>query len=253
MPLFPIFTDIKNQHVLIVGGGAVALRKAEKLLAFGPEIQLVAPKVCPELEVLADQPAKPTNTDGKLGPELEKRCAAAEDLAELSSTGAEERLVKLRLCRRNYEDSDLEGAVLVVAASDNPDLNHGIAEKCLQRHIPCNVTDDKAYCTFQFPSLINRGELTVAVSTGGASPAAAAFLREKIEEFLPEDLDIILEDLERKRTFFRSRFKTQPERSRLARALFQEYMLLGRPFSDDEFRAWFEAAAGCCGRLNSRK
>ena len=137
MPLFPIFINLEGRRVLIVGGGHVALRKAERLSPYGADIFAVAPEFIP----------------GFAG------------------------IPGVTLLERRFEPGDIDGAALVIAATDDPELNAAVSELCRWENVPVNVVDDIEKCSFVFPSLVRRGELSVGISTGGASPSAAQYIR----------------------------------------------------------------------------
>ena len=160
MGWFPFFIQLEGARGLLVGGGRVALRKAEKLLPFGAQLTVVAPCICPPLAVLPG----------------------------------------LTLCRRAFADSDLSPAPdFVIAATGDRALDRRIAALCRTRRILVNVVDDPAACGFYFPALVQRGRLCIGISTGGASPTAAAWLRQKIEALLPPGFDGILDRLAARR------------------------------------------------------
>lgn len=160
MGWFPFFVQLEGARGLLVGGGRVALRKAEKLLPFGAQLTVVAPCICPPLAVLPG----------------------------------------LTLCRRAFADSDLSPAPdFVIAATGDRALDRRIAALCRARRILVNVVDDPAACGFYFPALVQRGRLCIGISTGGASPTAAAWLRQKIEALLPPGFDGILDRLAARR------------------------------------------------------
>lgn len=176
MPLFPMFVNLDHAPVLLAGGGTVALRKAEKLLPYGAQITVVAPDIVPELAALPG----------------------------------------LTLCRRPFEESDLQGPpALVIAATDDTPLNRKIAALCKAQRIPVNVVDDLTACGFVFPALVRRGRLSVGISTGGASPTAAVWLKERIEALLPPYFADSLERLEALRPTLKAR--VPDERARAAR------------------------------------
>lgn len=163
MAWFPFFVSLEGASGLLVGGGRVALRKAEKLLRYGPRLTVVAPHICPELEQLA---------------------AASP----------------MELHRRPFAESDLDGELtFVIAATGDRELNHGIARLCRRRRLLVNVVDDLQACGFLFPALVQRGRLSVGISTGGASPSAAIWLKEAIEGLLPEDFAGVLDRLASRR------------------------------------------------------
>ena len=141
MVCFPLFVDLNDKTVLVVGGGPVAARKARVLLDYGPRVLVCAPRFVPELEQLS---------------------------------GAE-------LLRQPFAPELLEGVSLAVAATDDRVLNRTVAQLCRKRAIPVNVADSREESTFLFPAVVRRGRLSVGISTGGASPAAAAHVRRTLE------------------------------------------------------------------------
>ena len=155
MGYFPFFMDIEGKKGLIVGGGMIALRKAEKLLPFGPDITVAAPDI---LRSLAALPG-------------------------------------LTVLERPFDPSMLEGVCFAIAATDDHNVNRAVSTLCQERDIPVNVVDDPDACTFLFPALVKDGPLCVGVCTEGASPTAAAWLRGEIEGLLPENIADILEYL----------------------------------------------------------
>lgn len=156
MPWFPLFIQLQGARVLLIGGGTVALRKAEKLLPFGPLLTVVAPDIDPRLAGLPGVTA----------------------------------------CRRPFAESDLSPApALAIAATGDRALNHRAAALCKELRIPVNVVDDPGACGFLFPALVRRGPLTVGICTGGASPTAAVWLKRRIEELLPPQFEAALDRL----------------------------------------------------------
>ena len=196
MAYFPFFVDLSGSRGLIVGGGAVALRKVQKLLPYGPELTVVAPELRREFE------------------ELEG----------------------LELARRPFDEGDLEGRAFVVAATGDRQVNHRVAELCKARRIPVNVADSREDSTFLFPALLRRGELSVGVSAGGASPAAAAWARDRFAQAVPERLEDILQFLEHAREPVRQAVPDGETRRRLLMALASDCMEAGRPLTEEEFR-----------------
>ena len=152
MGYFPFFMDLNDKNGLIVGGGTVALRKIEKLLPYGPRLTAVAPEILPEIRQIRG----------------------------------------LSCLERLFCPEDINGMFFVIAASDDRALNHHIAALCRTRNIPVNVVDDRDACTFLFPALIQKGDLSIGISTGGNSPLAAVYLKEQIRTLLPEDFDGLL-------------------------------------------------------------
>lgn len=194
MAWFPFFIQLEGARGLLVGGGRVACRKAEKLLPFGARLTVVAPEICAELTGMAG----------------------------------------LTLCRRPFADSDLDPAPdFVIAAAGDRALNRRIAALCKARRILVNVVDDPAGCGFYFPALVQRGRLTVGISTGGASPAAAAYVRRTLEGQLPASLEPILDWLEDQREAGKDALPPSQRRrwfSRLLSAALEK----GRPLTSGE-------------------
>ena len=197
MAYFPFFVEMEGQHGLVAGGGTVALRKVEKLLPYGAQLTIVAPKVCKELQKLAGQGA-------------------------------------LQIRQETVRPEMVDDYDFVVAATDDPEINHTLAARCREQKVPVNVVDDKEYCSFLFPSLVQSGALSVGISTGGASPTAAVWLRKQIEQLLPDSLPEILLWLEQLRP---TMFRILPTESRRAKAyatLLESALKKGRPLNDTE-------------------
>ena len=195
MAYFPFFTDIEGQNCLIVGGGKVALRKAEKLLPYGPVIHVVSP-----------------------------------DFAEEFSA-----MKTLRLERGPFCPEMLEGMSFVIAAANSTELNHRVSALCRERNIPVNVVDDRDACSFLFPALVKRGALSVGISTGGASPSAAIYLKEQINALLPDRLDEILAFLDSARTDVKNTFSREEDRAAVFKELFFLCMQQKAPLTPERF------------------
>ncbi len=195
MPFFPMFIDLKDKPVLIAGGGSVALRKLEKLSPYGGKLSVVAPDILPGI---ADFPG-----------------------------------VKLK--RRGFKASDLRPRpALVIAATDSREVNRRISRLCRNRHIPVNVADDPALCSFLFPALVHQGAFSAGISTGGASPVAAAYFKERIKELLPEGLEGLLLWLESLRPAVKAAVPEQSRRGEIFRRLFEAGMAKGAPLTREE-------------------
>ena len=194
MAYFPMFVELRGQKVLIVGGGRVALRKAEKLLPYGPAISVAAPEICAELKALPD----------------------------------------VRCTEESFSDALLNGADMVIAATDDRTLNSRISTLCQEKRIPVNTVDDKELCSFLFPCLVKKGSLSIGISTGGASPTAAICFKEKINDCIPENIDEILDYLGDIRETVKAAFPGEKTRSRVFRELFECCFALGRPLTEAE-------------------
>ena len=137
------------------------------------------------------------------------------------------------LLRRPVRAEDLEGAHFVIAAAV-PEVNARAAELCRKKRIPVNVVDDPAQCSFLFPSLVQRGKLTVGISTAGASPTAAIYLKERVNDLLPDNFDRLLDWLESLRPELKAAIPEEKQRSRVFSRLFHGAMALGRPLTEEE-------------------
>ena len=109
---------------------------------------------------------------------------------------------------------------------------------CQEKHIPINAVDDREYCTFLFPSLVQRGQLTIGISTAGASPTAARWMRERITDIIPEQFDRILDYLEQIRPVIKQQIPGESLRGMIFKELFTACMEKGAPL-DSEETAWF--------------
>lgn len=142
---YPVFLDIEGRRCLVVGGGPVATEKVEKLVAHGAAVRLVSPQLTPELEAMV----------------------AGGEIHELR--------------RRAYEPEDLDGCFLVIAATNLDAINRMVWQDAEAAGVTCNVVDVPPLCNFIVPSIVRRGELALAVSTGGASPVVAKHIRRDLE------------------------------------------------------------------------
>ena len=200
MAYFPFFVELEGASGLVAGGGKVALRKVEKLLPYGPRLTVIAPRI-----------------DEKI----------------LAMPGV--------VClRRAFEPADLEGKDFAVAAAGDREVNHWISRLCRERKIPVNVVDDKEASSFLFPSLIKRGELSVGISTGGSSPSAAIYLKERFAEAVPENLPEILDFLAGERANIRQAVSCGGRREMLMKELFWACMEQGGPLTREEVRRRME-------------
>jgi|SRR5579862_8627705 len=158
MSLLPIFVKLAGRPCLLVGGGEVALQKIPSLLAAEAHLRVIAPRIRPEI-------------------------------AAFGSQG------RIEVVKREFSDSDLNSTFLVIAATDDPAVNAAVYRGAVERNILCNSVDDPPHCDFYFGSIVSRGDLQIAISTAGESPALAQRLRREIDEQLPGDLGPWLRDL----------------------------------------------------------
>jgi uroporphyrin-III C-methyltransferase/precorrin-2 dehydrogenase/sirohydrochlorin ferrochelatase len=148
MDRFPVFLDLHNRSCLVVGGGKVAERKVDSLLKAGAALTLVSPEITAEMDIIIS------------GQNVQHHA-------------------------RPFADSDIDGQFLVIAATNNPGVNAHIASLADAQNIPANVVDDASVGSFIIPSVVDRSPVTIAISTGGASPVLARQLRMKLETMIP--------------------------------------------------------------------
>ena len=156
--MLPIFLKLDGRRCLLVGAGNVALDKIGSLLKTGLQLRVVAPEARAEVRRLAEEG-------------------------------------KLEWVQRAFEPSDLDGNFLAIAATDSPDVNTAVYRASVERNILCNSVDDIPNCDFFFGSVVSRGDLQIAISTAGQSPAVAQRLRREIDDQLPDDLGPWLQQL----------------------------------------------------------
>jgi precorrin-2 dehydrogenase/sirohydrochlorin ferrochelatase len=158
MDLFPMFLKLTARPCIVIGAGNLAESKIESLLASHAKVLVIAPQ-------------------------------ARERIVELAEAG------EIEWKRREYVAGDLDEQFLVVAATDDPAVNRAVYREAVESNVLCNAVDDPPFCDFYFPSVVRRGDLQIAISTAGASPALAQRLRKEINAQLPLDVGDWLEDL----------------------------------------------------------
>ena len=206
MDFLPIFLNIRDEPCLVVGGGTVAARKCALLLRAGARVTVQAPALL----------------DTALAVEL-----AAARIAHRAE---------------RFREADVAGFVLVVAATDDDAVNRTVAAAARARHIPVNVVDRPALCSFIVPSIVERAPVIVAVSSGGASPVLARLLRARLESLIPAGYGRLAGLAAAFRERVKARFRP-PERRRFWERVLQgpiaELVFSGR---DAEARSALEAA-----------
>ncbi len=175
--LYPIYADLTGRSVLLVGGGVVAARKVGALLKRQIRVTVVAPEICPELQELT----------------------------------ADSGLV---IHQRRYQRGDLAEHWLVIAATDDAELNQEVFAQAEQARIFCNVVDKPKLCSFHVPAVVRQGLLQIAISTGGASPALARNIRQKLEEQFGPAYEELLQALLELRKCFGQKYPLDEARRR---------------------------------------
>src|ERR1700722_15444978 len=180
--LLPIFVKLAGRRCLVAGAGSVAEAKIASLLEAEAEVRVVAPQ-------------------------------ANEQVRALASSGV------VRWEQREFETSDLDDVFMAIAATSDPEVNARVFEQSRQRSVICNSVDDPPHCDFYFSANVRRGELQVAISTAGESPAVAQRLRDEIERALDPGLGEWLQDVGTLRREILARYPASEERQRLLRRL----------------------------------
>jgi precorrin-2 dehydrogenase len=150
MGYYPVLLDLAGRRCVMVGGGIIAGRRVDGLLTAGARVTVISPRLTRTLAARA--------AEGRIDHEA-----------------------------REYRDGDLDGADLAFVATDAGEVNAAVAREARARGVWINAADDPARCTFILPALVRRGDLTVAVATGGSSPALARAIREELETYLTDD------------------------------------------------------------------
>lgn len=146
-PYFPMFIDLTGKNIMVAGGGTIALRRVRTLLKFGADIHVVAPELCEELSQM--------EKEGKITAEY-----------------------------REYRTGDIDGARIVLAATDDHEVNRRIWEECQASGIIVNVADDKSLCDFYFPSVVMTDDTVIGINCGGMDHAKVKETRIRIEKAL---------------------------------------------------------------------
>lgn len=194
MAYFPMFVDMTERECLIVGGGNVAYRKMIVMQDFGAKVTVVAEDICDELRKLT-----------------------IDDIASEDKTGSytANKENRITFIKRRFEPKDCDGMEMVIAATDDNALNHEIAEYCKAKDIMVNAVDQKADCSFIFPSYIKEKNLVAAFSSGGNSPVLTQYLKGKEQEILTPFLGELNEYMGQIREKVIAQYDTESERKRV--------------------------------------
>lgn len=154
---YPAFLDLKDRLCVVVGGGMVAWRKVDALLDCEARVRVVSPEIVPEIHVRGN----------------------------------------IELRNKPYESADLKGAYLVIAATDDEEINRRVSRDAAARRVFCNVVDQPVRCSFIVPAVMESGPIKIAISTGGIAPALSKRLRLDIGGFIGEEYAVLAEILGR--------------------------------------------------------
>ncbi|MCF0261034.1 MAG: bifunctional precorrin-2 dehydrogenase/sirohydrochlorin ferrochelatase [Erysipelotrichaceae bacterium] len=184
MAYFPMYTNLTGKRILILGGGTIALHKAKILLDFGGSVTAVSPEFCPELKCL-------------------------DSICRIES---------------GWNKSYLQETDILICASSSHTVNLEAAKAAKEMRIPVNVVDNAQASTFIFPALIHEDDLVISISTSGASPSAAQWLKKRIGELIPSRFGNMLSSLKTLRPAVLQRIPRESSRSRCFKELFELYM-----------------------------
>ncbi len=187
MSYFPLFIDLKDKNVLVVGGGNVAFRKIVKLIPFEAKITIVAPKICTDLAMLLEQ---------------NKNLTYKQKLVDID---------------------DIKNACIAITATDDSAVNEFVAQNCKNNNIFVNSVDDVDNCSFLFPALIKRDSFVLGCTTSGKAPYLSACLKNMIENDIPENIDEIIENIAILRQELKLKIEEQNIRAKIIHLLLDYY------------------------------
>jgi siroheme synthase-like protein len=181
MRYYPIYLDLKDRRVLVVGGGMVAEGKTQQLVEAGARVRIVSPVL-------------------------------TMHLAELAEQGV------IEYCQRRFRADDVSGIVLVISSTDDQALNEEVAQLATERGVLCNVVDQPSLCTFITPALVTRGDLQISVSTAGGSPSLAQRVKREVAALIGEEYGDLLEIAAEMRTEAKQRIQDFERRRKVQHA-----------------------------------
>lgn len=184
MAYFPMFVDMTERECLIVGGGNVAYRKVIVMLDFGAKVTVVAEDICDELRKLTIDDIASEDKTGSYTANKENNQTDSDAANKENNKPDSDAADRITIIKRRFDRKDCNGMEMVIAATDDNALNHEIAEYCKANGIMVNAVDQKADCSFIFPSYIKEKNLVAAFSSGGNSPVLTQYLKGKEQEIL---------------------------------------------------------------------
>lgn len=176
MGYFPFFENIGDKSVAVIGGGRVAYRKVRILSDNGAVITVTAPSVCDEIYELAAQQGN------------------------------------IRINVKPFSEDDLNNAFAVISATSDNRVNSQIFELCREKNIPVNTVDDPEKCTFFFPALVHKRNISVGICSSGTAPAFSAYLRRKIDELIDEKMLFCADITAELRPLIKKKFSSEEQR-----------------------------------------
>lgn len=207
MPLFPLFVDLKGKRCVVVGGGEVAARKIETLLEFEPQIVVVSPQVTDRIQ------------DLKWGG-------------------------RVVVIKKKYSTGDLEGAFMAIAATSDRAVNEQVYTDAAADNIHVNIADDGEKSTFTFPSVINRGEVVIGITTSGRFPALSKHIRESIEKVIPDSYSRMMDTLKACRERVKREISDPGVRREILGRILDEVVFYGDAVTDERLKQRIEEIFG---------
>lgn len=212
MAYYPLFFDLSEKDILIIGGGHTAYEKAHRLQPFGPKLSVIALQICTDLQAMEGVFFK----------------------------------------KQAWQETDLQDRFLVIAATNEPFENEKIAGLCRKQKILCSVVDNASLSQTIFGSVVHDGDLTIGISTSGASPSAARWLKKKITALVPSNFAATLSWLKARRPEIIERVEAG-KRPKLFHKLFDACLQKGRPLSAQEYAGVLENCVKPTGKPAEKK
>lgn len=215
MAYFPMFVDMTERECLIVGGGNVAYRKVIVMLDFGAKVTVVAENICDELRKLTIDDIASEDKTGSYTANKENNQTDSDAANKENNKPDSDAADRITIIKRRFDRKDCNGMEMVIVATDDNALNHEIAEYCKANGIMVNAVDQKADCSFIFPSYIKEKNLVAAFSSGGNSPVLTQYLKGKEQEILTPFLGELNEYMGQIREKVIAQYDTEAERKRV--------------------------------------
>ncbi|NLN60716.1 MAG: bifunctional precorrin-2 dehydrogenase/sirohydrochlorin ferrochelatase [Deltaproteobacteria bacterium] len=188
MKYYPVFLDISDRQCAVVGGGEVAFRKVRRLLQCGARVKVISAKLSPEMEALKNR----------------------NEIVHING---------------RYKADHIADAFIVIGATNSRTVNNRIFRDARAGKVLVNIVDEPERCDFILPSVVERGDLAMAISTGGKSPALARHLRQELEEVYGEEYEIYLDILGQTRAIVLARRQPSDENRKIFEALIHSDLL----------------------------
>ncbi len=200
MKLYPIFFNIENRLAIVIGGGEVGYRKVKDLIDADARIKIISPEIHNGIKELKNK-----------------------------------NINRVDIIQREYQYGDIEGASLVYSSTNDTKTNRKVFEEAEEKGIFINSVDDPENCSFYVPSLVRKGDMILAVSTSGASPAMAAKLRRILEKSIPTDIEDILASLQEARSILKNLNNlTSSDRGKILKKIVNDDNLLSQLISNSK-------------------